>query len=461
LERELSLYSLFTDDQSAEVIIFNLQNIFRLFQNGVDVNIANLYPQVSFPVSRGTPMISPIISWDHSQSYFVPYFDSCNFFERQNLSINISDKAYDFVKGHIIDGKVLFPGTGWLILVWETFSMMMGVPQNEMKVIFEEVKFIRATSMQKNQDISVTIAIHRASGHFEITEGKSAVAQGTIKAADNIEMSDVSSPESEDENMMQEADFYKELRLRGYHHQGLFRAVKEVRDDGLKGAIKWNNDWTTFTDCMIQFFVIMKDTRMLVLPTSVRKMVIDPRLHQKMLNQIDGEDKILTVESCPYQKIIRSGGVEIHEFGGSSVNRRRPQSEPVLEAHKFVAHNSSQVLSNIDVAKVCVQLALENEPVREFVCVEVDGNDDMSPFCEFIFSGLQDLPLITPKINLLTSKTVEIENINVQNVELSSIMNINLIVRSNYIEDKEFLDAAKTALNGKGFILSRTQDKVS
>lgn len=31
----------------------------------------------------------------------------------------------------------------------------------KMKVVFEDVKFLRATSLQKNQDILVTIAIHR------------------------------------------------------------------------------------------------------------------------------------------------------------------------------------------------------------------------------------------------------------------------------------------------------------
>lgn len=193
------------------------------------------------------------------------------------------------------------------MLVWESFSYMMGVPQMSMKVVFEEVKFMRATSLQANQDVSITIVINRASGNFEITEGKSAIAQGSIKVGDFVEMSEVSAPEIDNPNILQEADFYKELRLRGYHHQGLFRAVKEIRDDGLRGKIVWNQNWTTFTDNLIQFFVMMRDTRMLVLPTSLRKMIIDPKLHLQMLSQIDGDEKILSVENCPYQRIIRSG----------------------------------------------------------------------------------------------------------------------------------------------------------
>lgn len=159
---------------------------FRLFQNGVDIDVQKLYPPIAFPVSRGTPMISPIIKWDHSQNYVVPFFDSYNFYEKRNLTINLSDKLFEFVSGHIIDGdnlkvvdlnffqilshflgKVLFPGTGWLYLIWETFSLMHGVPQMKLKVAIEDVKFLRATSLQKNQDITVTIAIHR--GNFAVS----------------------------------------------------------------------------------------------------------------------------------------------------------------------------------------------------------------------------------------------------------------------------------------------------
>ena len=69
------------------------------------MDISKLYPPVSFPVSRGTPMISPIIKWEHETNYVIPSFDSYNQFERRNFNINLSDKLFEFVQGHIIDGK--------------------------------------------------------------------------------------------------------------------------------------------------------------------------------------------------------------------------------------------------------------------------------------------------------------------------------------------------------------------
>ena len=327
-----------------------------------------------------------------------------------------------------------------------------------MKVVFEDIKFMRATSLQKNQDILVSVVIHRVSGKFEIIEGKSAIAQGTIKSGENVKMSEISAPKNNGAIYLAQPDFYKEMRLRGYYHQGLFRAVTEIREDGLKGKIKWNNDWTTFTDCLIQFQVLMKDTRMLILPTNVRKMVIDPKLHFKLLSQMKEDEKLIQVESCPHLKIIRAGGVEIHDFEGSLVNRRRPQSDPVLEVHKFISHFPSPMLSNADMAKVCVQIALEKEPGKKIVSVEVDSNDGKEPLSEFILLGLGDLPLIKPEINYLTSNCFETEGVSVQDKEISMFSNVNLIIKSNCIGDREFLEAAKIVLNGKGFILSREKE---
>jgi len=33
-----------------------------------------VYGKVEYPVVRGTPMISPMLRWDHSNDYVVPNF---------------------------------------------------------------------------------------------------------------------------------------------------------------------------------------------------------------------------------------------------------------------------------------------------------------------------------------------------------------------------------------------------
>jgi fatty acid synthase, animal type len=132
-----------------------------LFTNGVDIDIAQLYLQIQFPVSRGTSMISPILKWNHDDDHFVPYFDTFSHFGRRNLIINLSDKNFEFMKGHVVGNQVLFPAAGWIFYVWETFAMMIGEPFEKLSVQIDNFKFIRATPLIENRDIHVVIAIYR------------------------------------------------------------------------------------------------------------------------------------------------------------------------------------------------------------------------------------------------------------------------------------------------------------
>lgn len=53
-------------------------------------------------------MISPRIKWDHGLDLFVPSFVASDWFDKRNFLINISDKEFEFIQGHVIDGKMNF-----------------------------------------------------------------------------------------------------------------------------------------------------------------------------------------------------------------------------------------------------------------------------------------------------------------------------------------------------------------
>lgn len=66
-----------------------------------------LYPEIQFPVSRGTAMISPLVRWEHGDEWFVTKFElqrSTRSGERK-VNIALNDQDYDFIVGHTIDGK--------------------------------------------------------------------------------------------------------------------------------------------------------------------------------------------------------------------------------------------------------------------------------------------------------------------------------------------------------------------
>lgn len=48
-----------------------LTSLGKIYEVGVNLYAHKLYPTVTFPVPRGTPMISPLVRWDHNQSWPV------------------------------------------------------------------------------------------------------------------------------------------------------------------------------------------------------------------------------------------------------------------------------------------------------------------------------------------------------------------------------------------------------
>lgn len=56
----------------------------------------------------------------------------------------------------------------------------------------------------------------------------------------------------EDCAILERKDFYKELRLRGYHYQHMFQGIEKARCDGRQALIKWSDNWPAFLDSMLQ-----------------------------------------------------------------------------------------------------------------------------------------------------------------------------------------------------------------
>jgi len=60
---------------------------------------------------------------------------------------NVFQDAY--ILDHVIDGRVLFPFTGYLELAWKTLCKVKNLDQQKTPVIFENVKVHKATLMSK------------------------------------------------------------------------------------------------------------------------------------------------------------------------------------------------------------------------------------------------------------------------------------------------------------------------
>lgn len=93
-----------------------LSGLGQIYQSGNNLSIDKLYPSVEFPVARETLSLSHLLKWNHEKNYFVPRFPTYFNFLTPTIKskIDLVDANQKFYSGHCIDGRILFPATGYL-----------------------------------------------------------------------------------------------------------------------------------------------------------------------------------------------------------------------------------------------------------------------------------------------------------------------------------------------------------
>ena len=103
-----------------------------------------------------------LIRWDHSEDWFVPCHTTQKSIKSREryVDISLNDQDYDYMSGHVIDGRNLLPATGYFVLVWQTIGMIKGQTHTTIPITFRDVNFIRATHLSKNV-VKLKIAIQK------------------------------------------------------------------------------------------------------------------------------------------------------------------------------------------------------------------------------------------------------------------------------------------------------------
>lgn len=351
-------------------------------------------------------------------------------------------------------GRCLFPATGYLELVWVTFAMMKGSVHHVINVEFEDIQFLRATAITPDVDVELTIMVHYGNGSFEVSEGSTSIVTGTIREIENCSLSELPPLNNSDYPVLGTEDFYKELRLRGYNYTDAFQNVLEARSDGLYGKIKWDMNWVSFMDCILQIGILSRDTRTLMLPTRIQKFRINAKEHMTWSGQLDPTNQHFDVYMNSDLNIIQCGGVEIIGMVTNSVSRRKAPGELVLESYSFIPYLPIDKLSQSDAIRATVQIIVENHQSSVIKAVEV-ASENTSVIVTQIDEIINEMPQITSKLTILSDKEMEYPNIKVQNVELSSQTNCLIVIASNCLWNTKFIELSHKSLVEGGFLIAR------
>ncbi|KAJ8915036.1 hypothetical protein NQ315_016011, partial [Exocentrus adspersus] len=320
-----------------------LSAIGKIYLAGGRPNLKNLYNGVTYPVSRGTKMISPLVKWNHRISWFVPMWKPVDSFGHVT-TVNTSNERYSYLSGHNVDGTVVMPASGYLVVI-------------------EDVQFTRTTSLASKTDIQFLVNIMKQSGYFEISEDGSVVCTGKIysKLDVSCEYSNATfSKASTGELVLAVEDFYKECHLRGYYLEECFQCFQKCDVHVLQGKFKWKGNFCCFLNNMLVMRIVSEVERdCLLLPSALGKIVIDPVDH--LMRASENSDLFISLNKTV--NTVKSGGIEIRGLVFSKTLRRKPAEKTRrLETYDFVAYEMSMD-SNFDLVKslrVVAQIIVQN-----------------------------------------------------------------------------------------------------
>ncbi|CAI6345632.1 unnamed protein product [Macrosiphum euphorbiae] len=459
-----------------------LSAIGKLYNAGLQPQIKNLYPAVSYPVARGTPMIQSLVEWDHSTKWTV-----AEFLQKEAgsgecvIKVDLSTEEDQFLSGHAIDGRVLFPATGYLTLVWKTFARLQDKNIEEFPVVIENVQFLRATIMPKDGNVNFSISIFEGTGNFEICEGDSVAVTGHISVLDDTDLEQLEAELpvidiNENALPLKSGDIYKDLGLRGYDYKGLFRGVQESDNKGVQGKLEWNGNWISYIDTMLQFSILGLKTKELYLPTRIQKIIVDPVKH---LKTVESTAEISPVPVYMYRDIgvIKSGGIELCGLKLSLAPRRQQsQAAPKLEKYSFVPYNADKISSPppniLNIFTVYLQIVLENSAGAMKVKVVEYGAD--KPFEEIympdIVNILESEPLISLDATLATVHIqamapflgpLEVKMINksLENCPIES--NAHVVVAFDVLQSQNKLNNLAETVKDGGFVITSEANNIS
>uniref|UniRef100_T1E5R8 Fatty acid synthase n=1 Tax=Crotalus horridus TaxID=35024 RepID=T1E5R8_CROHD len=340
---------------------FFLTNVGKIHLTGINVLANNLFPRVQYPVPMGTPLISPYIAWDHSQNWDVPKPEdfptgSGGSGAATVYNIDVNPESPDhYLVGHCIDGRVLYPATGYLVLAWRTLARSLGTTIEELPIMFEDVTIHQATILPKKGLTQLEVRLMTASQCFEVSGNGNLAVSGKICILEETALNNFRNQLIDLKNQpdpcsgisLSKGDIYKELRLRGYDYGPTFQGVMESSSNGNSGKILWNGNWVTFLDTMLHLMILGEMGRNLRLPTRVRSVCIDPKLHLECVRKYTEETEVLDVAVDRCLDTITGGAVQISGLHSSTAPRRQQeQIPPILEKFCFVPYDESGCLSS-------------------------------------------------------------------------------------------------------------------
>ncbi|XP_045461517.1 fatty acid synthase-like isoform X2 [Harmonia axyridis] len=432
-----------TQRGSKSGVEFLFNSLGKLYLAGLDLNIQNLYPKIEFPVSRGTPSLSNLAHWEHSETWRTGLEDKINsmLYGVRNIDVSLNTEEFREFVGHQLDDEVILPSSAYLNIVAQIIS---SISSGHQEVVFENLHFRSCLNIPKMGAVAMHAMIQKGSGSFEVLADGEIVVTGKMTfplSTDKFIQEDTELQINEEYVQLSGNDVYNEFQHRGYKYSGPFKTIKNlmITEEGSIGTLQWNNNWPMFLEGIFQQYLLQAGER--------NQDIQVPRVIQKIaLSQGDlpSEKCDLTVHYNYSTQILATKGIQVVGIESTSIPRR--QREISYESIEFFPLNNTSTGMQ-DILHASLYLAIESfsgsEGVATVMVTEIETEKSLN-------EPLKDVLAHFKKFNPNVAKASNLKDVMIQQAYPS------LYIYNDYIND----ELARITAASNGFLLVKTNKDI-
>nr|XP_018901189.1 PREDICTED: fatty acid synthase-like [Bemisia tabaci] len=387
-----------TQRNNKKALYFLMTAIGKMYLAGLEPQIENLYPPVQFPVSRGTPSLSTLVTWDHHEQWSLGNMMTVIGIipGERFININLNDDQL-FLCFKLRDRYVL-PSAALLFYVWET-QKLINSNQLDHPIMFENLQFFKNVEIPNKSVLHLFLLYQRGSGDFEyywndelICKGKLSLWEGKTDSL-SVETDILTASEVQPNISISSDEIYQLLEGSGYHIDKKWQTIirQSFYDDEWHGVVTWKDNWIVFLDSLLKLSILkeIESGGKMVKLTEIQQLIINPTVFNKPLKDFNTVYHLIS-------NTLKCEGIFINGAKATSLDIAPYPSILKLESQQFMPADNLNLKDEKDFVAFCVQMMVDccnqskefNEKLKITV-LEVQNGIQIRVLIPFIESILQ------------------------------------------------------------------------
>ncbi|XP_060806815.1 fatty acid synthase-like [Amyelois transitella] len=422
-------------------VINVLEAIGNLYVAGYVPRVSALYPKVDFPVSTGTPFLSNLVHWMHSEQWGISLYMSAqrNKIASCKFVVSYHDDDYSFLQGNVIRGKTVYPYAAALVAVWDTLAMSTGQKKKQLSVQFNDIHLYAQPILHDRRYLRIHVNLHRGTGMFEVLDGDSLVATGYIvRKIVPVKKNIVHQIPEYEGKMLQSDEVYHQLQKRDYSYSGEFLSIHDMSENCNKAHLLWSNNWTTFIDGLLQLYTLHRKTDGVSEPHLIRSMSIDVKEHFRNILHAD-KTTVLEADFVPEHDLMCCGGIMLESVVFRDFSP--VVKEIALKSLKFVPRHRFGESDLAETLQVYLQIIIENINKSDLNIVDTiyESDSDAANEIKRILNSDTKSKLTYKQANMEMIKTLD---------------NVDVLITKNLSKDEKLTGILHETIPRNTFIIN-------